>query len=132
MHSVEPLREDTASAGGATGRSGKGVTMEPIEKTILEEFKTCLRARLPVYKVILFGSRARGDADPESDLDVVVVLEDGIDAAAREYVSDCAWESGFGYGIVVVPVVFTRTEWESGPERQSLFVRAVETEGDLV
>ncbi len=35
-------------------------------------------------------------------------------------------------GIVVVPVVFTRTEWESGPERQSLFVRAVETEGILV
>jgi predicted nucleotidyltransferase len=106
--------------------------MEPIEKTILEEFKTRLRARLHVSKVILFGSRARGDADRESDLDVVVVLEDGIDAAAREYVSDCAWEAGFGHGIVVVPVVFTRTEWESGPERHSLFVRAVETEGILV
>jgi predicted nucleotidyltransferase len=103
--------------------------MELIEKTILEEFKTRLRERLRVEKVILFGSRARGDADLESDLDVVVVLEDGIDAAAREYVSDCAWEAGFGHGIVVVPVVFTRTEWESGPERQSLFVRAVETEG---
>jgi predicted nucleotidyltransferase len=106
--------------------------MEPIVKTILEEFKTRLRARLPVHKVILFGSRARGDADPESDLDVVVVLEDGIDGAAREYVSDCAWEAGFENGIVVVPVVFSRTEWESGPERQSLFVRAVERDGVLV
>ncbi len=102
--------------------------MGPLEKTILEQFKTRLRERLQVYKIILFGSRARGDADPQSDLDVVV-LDDGIDASAREYVSDCAWEAGFGHGIVVVPVVFTRTEWESGPERQSLFVRAVETEG---
>jgi uncharacterized protein len=106
--------------------------MEPIEKSILEDFKTRLRERLHVHKLILFGSRARGDADLESDLDVVVVLEDGIDGAAREYVSDCAWEAGFGPGIVVVPVVFTRTEWESGPERQSLFVRSVEREGVLV
>jgi DNA polymerase sigma len=103
--------------------------MTLLEKTILEQFKALLRARLQLHKVLLFGSRARGDADPQSDLDVVVVLDDGADASAREYVSDCAWEAGFGHGIVVVPVVFTRTEWESGPERQSLFVRAVETEG---
>jgi predicted nucleotidyltransferase len=38
------------------------------EKTILEELKTRLRDRLHVYKVILFGSRARGDADLESNL----------------------------------------------------------------
>ena len=79
--------------------------MGPLEKTILEQFKTRLRERLQVYKIILFGSRARGDADPQSDLDVVVVLDDGIDASAREYVSDCAWEAGFRHGIVVVPVV---------------------------
>ena len=106
--------------------------MGPLEKTILEQFKTRLRERLQVYKIILFGSRARGDADPQSDLDVVVVLDDGTDASAREYVSDCAWEAGFSHGIVVVPVVFTQSEWERGPERHSLFVRAVETEGVLV
>jgi len=103
--------------------------MTLLEKTILEQFKALLRERLRIHKVILFGSRARGDADPQSDLDVVVVLEDGIDALAQEYVSDCAWEAGFGHGIVVVPVVFSRSEWEHGPERESLFVRAVETEG---
>ena len=106
--------------------------MRRIERTILEQFKSRLRERLRVHKLILFGSRARGDADPESDLDVVVVLDDDIDASAREYVSDCAWESGFAHGIVVVPVVFTQSEWERGPERHSLFVRAVETEGVLV
>ena len=103
--------------------------MTLLEKTILEQFKVLLRERLQVHKIILFGSRARGDADPQSDLDVVVVLDDDVDASARENVSDCAWEAGFVHGIVVVPVVFTRSEWDHGPERQSLFVRAVETEG---
>jgi hypothetical protein len=29
----------------------------------------------------------------------------------------------------VVPVVFSRDEWEQGPERYSLLVQAVEAEG---
>ena len=106
--------------------------MTPTEKIILERFRTLLQNRLQVYKLILFGSRARGDADPQSDLDVVVVLNDSIDAPAREYVSECAWEAGFEHGIVMVPMVYTQSEWEHGPERQSLFVQAVEAEGVLV
>ena len=106
--------------------------MRRTDKRILERFKTLLQDRLQVHKIIAFGSRARGDADPQSDLDVVVVLNDGSDAAAREYVSECAWEAGFAQGIVVVPMVYTRSEWEHGPERQSLFVQAVQAEGVLV
>jgi predicted nucleotidyltransferase len=41
--------------------------MTNVEKTILDKFKTLLAARVSVYKLILFGSRARGDAAPSSD-----------------------------------------------------------------
>ncbi|HWP35890.1 MAG TPA: nucleotidyltransferase domain-containing protein [Thermodesulfobacteriota bacterium] len=30
--------------------------------------------RLPPWRVILFGSRARGDAGPDSDVDLLVVM----------------------------------------------------------
>ena len=36
---------------------------------------------------------------------------------------------GFEHGIVVVPIVFTKDEWEKGPERYSLLAQAVEKEG---
>jgi UTP:GlnB (protein PII) uridylyltransferase len=103
--------------------------MQPVEKAVLDRFRVLLAERLQIHKMILFGSRARGDADPESDLDLFVVLDEEADAAAKEYVSQCAWEAGFEQGIVVVPVVFGRWEWEHGPERRSLLILAVEREG---
>ena len=103
--------------------------MNTIEKEILDTFKALVLKRVKLNRIILFGSRARGDAEAFSDMDVVVILKDGADDADREYVSDCAWESGFEQGIVVVPVVFTQSEWESGPEHYSLLVQAVERDG---
>mgnify|MGYP001557840434 CR=1 FL=1 len=103
--------------------------MNIIEKKVLDRFKLLLLKRNNLYKLILFGSRARGDAELYSDMDVVVIVEDTADEQDFDYVSDCAWEAGFEYGIVVVPVVFTRQEWENSPERYSLLARVVELEG---
>ena len=103
--------------------------MNATEKAVLDRFKTLLLRRVRLHKMILFGSRARGDADPYSDMDVVVVLDSPSNEEERDYVSNCAWEAGFEQGIVVVPVVFSRNEWENGPERHSLLVQAVSREG---
>lgn len=106
--------------------------MTDTEKEILAKFKLLVSKRVSIYKMILFGSRARGDADQYSDMDVAVILNEPVEEKDIDYVSDCAWEAGFEYGIVVVPVVFTRDEWENSPERSSLLVQAVEMEGVAV
>ncbi|HPD16039.1 MAG TPA: nucleotidyltransferase domain-containing protein [Planctomycetota bacterium] len=103
--------------------------MNAIEKRILGRLKQLLLKRVSLHRLILFGSRARGDAEPDSDMDVLVVLDGEADDSVRDYVSDCAWEAGYRDGIVVVPVIFARDEWEEGPERSSLLAQAVEREG---
>ena len=103
--------------------------MNTTEKAVLDKFKALLLERVRLYKLILFGSRARGDAGPYSDMDVVVILDDASGEKDFDYVSDSAWEAGFENGIVIVPVTFTREEWENSPERYSLLAQAVETEG---
>ncbi|HOZ45254.1 MAG TPA: nucleotidyltransferase domain-containing protein [Candidatus Hydrogenedentes bacterium] len=97
-------------------------------KTLLR-LKRLLVERLRVYDVILFGSRARGDAAPDSDMDVLVVVDEAILDESREIVLDCAWEAGFDAGIVVAPVVVSREAWENGPLRASLLAQAVREEG---
>jgi len=103
--------------------------MNAVERTILERFKTLVSERVALHKLILFGSRARGDADPDSDLDVAVIVTGPTDERGRDWISRAAWEAGFHSGIVIVPIVYSRTEWETGPERYSLLVQAVEREG---
>jgi predicted nucleotidyltransferase len=101
--------------------------MKVAERRILETFKAKLANRLNVSEIILFGSRARGDADEFSDMDVIVVLAGAADDHSRDVVSDCAWEAGLEAGIVVVPIVFSRSEWSSA--RFSLLGKAVAQEG---
>jgi hypothetical protein len=61
----------------------------------LTAFKQDVVRALPgiVEAVILFGSRARGDARPGSDYDIAVLLSDHLadDPAIRRRVSDVVW-----------------------------------------
>lgn len=91
-----------------------------------------LQQHVKVHQVILFGSRARGNADAESDMDVLVVVDQPIDREVRNAVSACTWQAGFDAGIVVTAILFTRDEWENGPEYYSPLAEAVRKDGVLV
>jgi len=103
--------------------------MSDTDRAILKRFRQLASVRLVIHELTLFGSRARGEAAPHSDMDVLLVVEGSVDAAVEDFVSDCAWEAGFEHGIVLVPVVFSRDQWERGPERNSLLAQAVRAEG---
>jgi predicted nucleotidyltransferase len=96
---------------------------------LVARFKERMRERnVPFSKTILFGSRARGEAQAESDVDVLVVVEE-LRPGLRETISRCAWEVGFAAGLLLQTVVRTRAQVEDGPERSSLLMLAVEEEG---
>ena len=105
--------------------------MNSFEKDVLDTFKSLLTKRVRLQYLVLFGSRARGDADPDSDMDVLVVVDE-LTKEVEDYISDCAWEACFKHGIVMVPVVFSTDEWDRGPERSSLLAEAIREEGIFI
>jgi len=52
-------------------------------KSSIEEVTAVLRANAKPIRLILFGSHARGDAGPDSDLDILVVQRNVTDRFAE-------------------------------------------------
>ena len=80
--------------------------------------------------VILFGSYARGDADAGSDVDVLLLLDVPRQEIAEKnwQVGDLAAELLMQYGVVVAPIVESRSYFESNAEILP-FYRNIRAEG---
>ncbi|HBW38171.1 nucleotidyltransferase family protein [Desulfosporosinus sp. BICA1-9] len=95
---------------------------------ISKKVKQSVGEKIPLYEVRLFGSRARGEASTDSDLDLY--LETGpISREQRRIISDLVWEIGFENDIVISPLVIPQSETRNGAFSVSILCKAIKTEG---
>ncbi len=90
--------------------------------------KERISAFTPPLDFRLFGSRARGDADEFSDMDIFMEFET-VDRELKMKVKDVAWEMTLETGIIVTTLLFSRYEIEESPLRSSPIVRVIMEEG---
>ena len=102
--------------------------MQEKDRKIVEKFKSLVSQKVTVYEVRVFGSRARGDATEESDLDVLVVV-DYLEHSIEKYISDCAWEAGFPEDVILIPIAISLDTLKNSPIRESVFIKNVYQEG---
>lgn len=100
------------------------------ERETLLEFLEQLRDHLDgtVQEVVLFGSRARGEAQPESDMDVLVVLSEA-DLATSKLVRHLAVEVWLRHGIYVSTRVWSQAHWRMLEELQTLLYQNIRRDG---
>ncbi len=60
------------------------IKLKPAERQAVSDAARLLRKQFPVQQVILFGSKARGDDDPESDADLLVLTSLPVTRAMRQ------------------------------------------------
>lgn len=104
--------------------------LTPNERAALADYLARLREKFAdrVRHVILYGSRARGEGDEESDLDVLVVVEDG-DWRFHDAVADEAVEPWLKHEVVLSPLVWSREEFDQHAEWGLLFFRNLHHDG---
>lgn len=98
---------------------------------VAEKVKDMVSQKVKVHEVRIFGSRARGTAMEESDLDILIIV-DFLNHAIEKYISDCAWEVGFANDVIVVPIAISQDTLRNGAVRESVFLKNVYSEGILV
>ncbi len=99
-----------------------------------QDYKIAMEFKIRLSKVVhlldfrVFGSRARGNADEYSDMDVFIEVET-INKQLKERIEHIAWEIGFEHLLHISPIIFTRYELEDSPLRASPIVSNINEEG---
>jgi predicted nucleotidyltransferase len=104
--------------------------VEPPPDEVLDGIvQRLLRAYRP-ERIYLFGSKARGDAGPDSDYDLLVVVPD--DAAPERRRSALAYECLWEVGVAADVLVWTRTQFDSRAHLRASLAATVLREGRLL
>lgn len=82
---------------------------------IFEQIHQIKQQIMPAEKVVLFGSQARGDANPESDWDLLILLNKPEEELSdfKKYAYPFI-KMGCKLGIEINPKLYTNSEWEQG------------------
>lgn len=90
-------------------------TIDAATRKAVEAFIAKLTGRFAVREALLFGSRARGDARPDSDADVAVVLEGpgGAFVDTKLTMADMAFDNLLETGILIQPLPLWEDEWRN-------------------
>jgi hypothetical protein len=104
--------------------------LRPAERAALADFVSRLQARFApsVLHLILFGSRARGQGDPESDLDLLIVVDDD-DWRLHDAIADESVAPGLTHGVLISPVIVDKTQYIQIRHWRTLFYRNLEQDG---
>lgn len=89
--------------------SSKAHGQEPVVREFVEEVRQRLGPRL--YQVLLFGSRARGEAREDSDYDMLVVV-DRRTPELRATILEIEHQLMDRYGRLVATVLRSEEEWQ--------------------
>ena len=100
------------------------------ERTAVGEIKQSVLdlvgGRLKVFSV--FGSKARGDFDPESDVDLAIVVE-GLDGEMKRRIIDRVIDSEMEHLVVISSLVLSWNDFTHLHDRERRIALDIEREG---
>jgi predicted nucleotidyltransferase len=90
------------------------IPLAPAEREAIEAAAARLRARFPVTDVVLYGSKARGDSDPESDIDLLVLTSRPLDAEEQQRIWSDLDDISLRFDVLLSPLTVEARSWREG------------------
>ena len=96
---------------------------------IMDRIRSTIRETVPGAKVILYGSRARGNTPPDSDWDLVILVHGPVSQELEETILRRLYRLGLELDEILSPLVYSQSAWDSPLHRATPFHKNVVGEG---
>lgn len=99
------------------------------DKALLDRCRQAIRRVVPDADIILYGSRARGDAQEYSDYDILILVDQPVNIALKDRILSSIYPLELETGAMLTLVTYNRRQWGSLPYREMPFHENVERDG---
>jgi predicted nucleotidyltransferase len=82
------------------------------EKLSLREIKNRLTTEFPVEELVIFGSTARNEATPESDLDLLIITSQPLSHRHKHLISDVVCGINLIHETNISILIVDRKSWD--------------------
>ena len=100
----------------------------PNERKALSTLKDLLEKKYDLRDFRIYGSKAKGSDSPESDVDVMIELED-LSPIIESEIDDLIFRLNIRYDCLITAVYFSRKELEEGPLSESPLYKTILCDG---
>lgn len=103
------------------------------EQAMLTDFLSSLQQVYgsDLLAIILFGSKARGQSDDESDIDLAIILTD-VDPDVRRDIRHLATDAWLEYGVYLSTRVWRLAHWQQLQTAQTALYQNIRQDGVLL